>query len=95
MSGDEVDRSLMVAQMQARIDAAVVGWARSIPVDQIPGVVAFLFARLVSEGSTGPNSKDSGAGMQEADRLLRANELAKRLGVPESWVRTEESLADS
>jgi len=73
----------MVAQMQARIDAAVVGWARSIPVDQIPGVVAFLY------------SKDSGAGMQEADRLLRANELAKRLGVPESWVRTEESLADS
>jgi len=76
--------------MQERIDAAVVEWARRIPVEQIPSVVAFLFARLVSECSASRNSEDNGASAREAEKLLTAVELAKRLGVPESWVRTEE-----
>src|SRR5271169_4854863 len=78
--------------MQERIDAEVVEWARRIPVDQIPSVVAFLFARLVSEGSGSRNSEDNGASAREAEKLMTAVELAKRLGVPESWVRTEERM---
>jgi excisionase family DNA binding protein len=79
-----------MTEMEERVDAAVVEWARRIPVDQIPSVVAFLFARLVSEGSTSRKSEGNGASAREAEKFLTANELAKRLGVPESWVRTEE-----
>jgi excisionase family DNA binding protein len=80
----------MSAEMQARIDAAVVEWARRIPVDQIPTLLAFLAARLLAEGCAGRNSEDNGACAREAEKLLTANELARRLGVHESWVRTEE-----
>jgi excisionase family DNA binding protein len=80
----------MGAEIQVKIDAAVVEWARRVPVEQIPSVVAFLFARLVSEGSTSRHSEDNGASAYETKKLLTAVELARRLGVPESWVRTEE-----
>jgi excisionase family DNA binding protein len=82
----------MGAEMQARIDAAVVEWATRIPVEQIPSVVAFLFARLVSECSASRNSEDNGASAHEADKLLTAGELAERLNLPESWIRNEERL---
>ena len=78
--------------MQARIDAAVVDWARCIPVEQIPAVLTFLSARLLAEGCAGRNSEHNGASARDAEKLLTAEELAKRLGVPESWVRTEERL---
>jgi excisionase family DNA binding protein len=76
--------------MQERIDAALVDWARCIPVDQIPGVLAFLSARLLTEGYADRKSEHSSASSRDAEKLLTAGELAKRLGVPESWVRTEE-----
>ena len=67
-------------------------WARRIPVDQIPRILAFLSARLLAEGCAGRNSEHNGASARDAEKLLTAEELAKRLGVPESWVRTEERL---
>jgi predicted DNA-binding transcriptional regulator AlpA len=76
--------------MQERIDAAVVQWARRIPVDQIPTVLAFLTARLLSEGFVARESELSGGKARDADNFLTAEALAQRLGVPESWVRTEE-----
>ena len=79
-----------MTEMQERIDAAVVEWARRIPVDQIPGILAFLSARLLAEAYAVRDSKDNGAGARHEEKLLTARELAERLGVPESWVRTEE-----
>ena len=79
-----------MTEMQERIDLAVVEWAKRIPVDQIPGVLAFLSARLLAEGYAGRNSEHNGASAPECEKLLTAEELAGRLGVPESWVRTEE-----
>src|ERR1700730_15378213 len=79
-----------MTEMQERIDAAVVEWARRIPVGQIPGVLAFLSARLLDEGYAGRNSEGNGVSTRDAEKLLTARELAERLGVPESWVRTEE-----
>jgi excisionase family DNA binding protein len=76
--------------MEERIDAAVVDWARRVPVDQIPCVVAFLSARLLAEGGFNRSCEHNGATARDAKNLLRAGELAERLNVPESWVRTEE-----
>jgi excisionase family DNA binding protein len=67
-----------------------VEWARRISVDQIPTVLAFLTARLLAEGYPGHSSEHNGASVHEPEKLLKAGELAERLGVPESWVRTEE-----
>jgi hypothetical protein len=76
--------------MEERIDAAVVDWARRVPVDQIPCVVAFLSARLLAEGGSNRSCEHNGETARDAKNLLRAGELAERLNVPESWVRTEE-----
>jgi excisionase family DNA binding protein len=67
------------------MDVAVVEWARRIPVDQIPAVLAFLTARLLGESGTCRNGESASS----ADNLLTASELAGRLKVPESWVRAE------
>jgi excisionase family DNA binding protein len=80
----------MGTEMQERIDAAVAEWTRRIPVDQIPSVLAFLSARLLAEGSASRNSEHNCAGARDAEKLLMADELAERLGVPESWVRSEQ-----
>jgi excisionase family DNA binding protein len=77
-------------EMQERIETAVVDWARRVPVDQIPTVLAFLTARLLSEGHTARESEQNGANARDAENFLTAEALAERLGVPESWVRTEE-----
>jgi excisionase family DNA binding protein len=79
-----------MTEMQERIDAAVVEWARRIPVDQIPTVLAFLTARLLSEGHAARASEHNGASARDAEKLLTADELAEYLGMHESWVRTEE-----
>jgi hypothetical protein len=76
-----------MTEMQERIDAAVVEWARRIPVGQIPSVLAFLSARLLAEGYAGRNGEDNGASARDAEKTLDG---AERLGVLESWVRTEE-----
>jgi hypothetical protein len=70
--------------MQERIDAAVVEWVRRIPVDQIPTVLAFLTARLLSEGQAARASEHNNANARDAENFLRADVLAERLGVPES-----------
>src|SRR6266852_7906365 len=76
--------------MEERIDVAVVDWARRVPFDQIPSVLAFLSARLLAEGGSSRTCKHSGESARDAKNLLAAGELAECLGVPESWVRTEE-----
>jgi excisionase family DNA binding protein len=77
-------------EMHERIDAAVVEWAKRIPVAQIPAVLAFLAARLITEGRTGRDNEGNGASAAESEKLLTAGELAGRLNLPESWVRNEE-----
>ncbi|MGD0289929.1 MAG: hypothetical protein ABSC63_09790 [Candidatus Binataceae bacterium] len=76
--------------MEARVDAAIVEWARRVPVDQIPRVLAFLCARLLAEGHTDRSGERNGAGATEAEKFLTAGGLAERLNLPESWVRSEE-----
>jgi len=76
--------------MQERIDAAVVDWARRIPVGQIPCVLAFLSARLLAEGGSNRSCEHNGETARDAENLLTAGGLAARLSLPESWVRTEE-----
>jgi excisionase family DNA binding protein len=71
------------------IEAIVASWARSIPLEQIPGVVALLFARLVVENGAGLSERNH-LSPRDGETLLTARELAGRLRVPESWVRTEE-----
>jgi excisionase family DNA binding protein len=78
--------------MQERIDGAVVEWARRIPVAQIPSVLAFLTARLLSEGHAARESEYDRASARDAEKLLTAGELAERLNLPESWIRNEERL---
>jgi excisionase family DNA binding protein len=63
------------------------GASRSI---QIPRVLAFLSARLLAEGGSNRSCEHNGESARGAENLLTAGELAERLGVPESWVRTEE-----
>jgi excisionase family DNA binding protein len=76
--------------MQEGTEAAVAEWARRIPVHQIPSVLAFLSARLLAEGGSNRSCEHNGETARDVKNLLRAGELAERLGVPESWVRTEE-----
>jgi excisionase family DNA binding protein len=77
--------------MQERIDAAVVEWARHIPVDQLPSVLVLLAGRLLTERAAGRDSEHNGSSARRSEeKLLTAAELAERLNVPESWVRTEE-----
>jgi excisionase family DNA binding protein len=75
---------------QERMNAAVVDWARRIPVDQIPCILAFLSARLLAEGSYSSICEHNSDSARDAENLLTAGELAERLNLPESWVRTEE-----
>jgi excisionase family DNA binding protein len=75
---------------QERIDATVVDWAKRIPVDQIPCVLAFLSARLLAEGGSSRSCEHNGESARDAENLLTAGELAERLNLPESWVRTGE-----
>jgi len=72
------------------MEAAVAEWARRIPVDQIPRVLAFLSARLLAEGGSSRGCEHNGETARNAENLLTAGELATRLNLPESWVRTEE-----
>jgi excisionase family DNA binding protein len=76
--------------MQERINAAVVEWVRRIPFDQIPAVLAYLTARLLSEGQIDGDSKRNSAGTARSEGLFTASELAECLNLPESWIRSEE-----
>ncbi|MGC2459384.1 MAG: helix-turn-helix domain-containing protein [Steroidobacteraceae bacterium] len=70
--------------------AAVAAWASSLPLDQIPSVLALLASRLVSEGPVRSDMKHYGANGPKSESLLTAGQLAERLNVPESWVRSEQ-----
>jgi len=76
--------------MEQRIDAAIADWARRIPVDQISSVLALLATRLVSEGTPSSDIQQDRNKGSEPEELLDAGQLAQRLNVPESWVRTEQ-----
>jgi len=75
---------------QERMDAAFVDWARRIPADQIPCVLAFLSARLLAEGRSRHSCAHGDESSRDAEKLLTAGQLAERLNLPESWVRSEE-----
>jgi excisionase family DNA binding protein len=72
-----------------KIESAIVDWASGIPLEQIAPLMAFLAARLLTEKTT-EHKKELRHSAQGAEQLLTANGLAECLGVPESWVRTEE-----
>jgi excisionase family DNA binding protein len=57
----------------------------TIPRSQIPALLAALAARLLVE----PEPERPPAGNATAVALLDAAQMAERLCVPESWVRTE------
>jgi len=76
--------------MEERTDAAVLEWARRVPVSVIPGVLVFLAARLLAEGDHASNGERNWAAAGESEKLLTAGELAERLRLPESWLRSEE-----
>jgi excisionase family DNA binding protein len=78
--------------MEERVDNAVVEWANSVRIDQIPGILALLAARLLIEANARNDIPHQGAGGQDLEKLFTAGELAKHLNVPESWVRTEERM---
>jgi excisionase family DNA binding protein len=63
----------------------VAEFAAQISIDQIPYAIAALLVRFWTE-CNGRN----GTTVPDSDQLLTAKELATRLGVPESWVRSEE-----
>ena len=72
-------------------DSALVEWAGRISLDQIPGLLIFLTARLLAE-TPKPNAHHDAVLEHAKDELLNASELAQHLHLPESWVRTEERL---
>jgi excisionase family DNA binding protein len=79
-----------MTEMREKTDAAVMDWARRIPVGQIPVILTFLAARLLTEGSTDSGGEGDGARPPESEKLLTPGDLAERLNLPESWVRNEE-----
>jgi excisionase family DNA binding protein len=80
----------LTTEMQESMEAAVVEWASRVPVNEIPRILAFLSARLLAEGGSNRSCEHNGETARDVKNLLRTGELAERLGVPESWVRTEE-----
>src|SRR5260221_14182213 len=76
-----------ISELQQGTDRMVIERMRAIPIDQIPAVLTFLAARLISEGRGGPDVEQTTA---ESGKLLTAGEIAGRLSLPESWIRAEE-----
>jgi len=75
----------------ARMAPEVAELTARIPIDQIPYAVASLLVRFWTEQNRNHDGR-SGAGASDPGKLLTAPLLAERLGVPESWIRTEERL---
>ncbi len=72
-------------------DPALLEWAGRISLDQIPGLLLYLAARLLSE--TRPEVDKANQANRAAEDLVTAGELATHLNLPESWVRNEERLS--
>ena len=73
-------------------DPATAEWAERIPIDQIPGVVLFFSARLLTEQRFNSAGESNLLVRGEAEKILNASELADHLNVPDSWVRSEERM---
>ena len=73
----------------ANLPPEVAEFAAHIPAAQIPYTVAVLLVRFWTERTTSGGGRDNAPNL-DSDKLLTAGELANRLGVRESWVRTEE-----
>lgn len=71
-------------------DPAMLEWAGRISLDQIPGLLLYLTARLLAE--TGSNIENETGSSDYAENLVTAGELSAHLNLPESWVRNEERL---
>jgi hypothetical protein len=69
----------------------IADWARQIPLEQVPAMIAYLAARLIAEGH-GNDRHHEGARRYHTDKLLKAGELAERLNLPETWIRNEERM---
>jgi len=74
--------------MGKQVEAQVADWARRIPVEQIPAMLAPLSARLLSQAPR--DREDDRSSAAGSENLLTAGELAARLGLRESWVRSAE-----
>src|SRR5258708_3222553 len=81
-----------MSEMQAKMDSAIVDWARRIPLDQISSLLAFLAARILAEGYVARQEDRHNSVAQGSKALLTAGELPEPLNLPESWLRNEERL---
>jgi excisionase family DNA binding protein len=70
-------------------NGAILEFLKRIPVKQIAPALAFLSARLLAEGQ-GNDDQANPTDAAPIGVLLTAKQLAERLNVPESWVRTEQ-----
>jgi hypothetical protein len=85
--------------MSSLADCDLTGWAKSLPVEAIPGAFAqlaaaqsTLVARFIGNisGAAGRTARQPDIRQAEPEPLVDAKEMARRLGVCESWVRTEQ-----
>jgi len=63
-------------------DPLLVEWAGRILLDQIPGLLIFLTARLLTETNLKPNADHDKGTERAQERLLNASELAQHLHLP-------------
>jgi hypothetical protein len=73
------------------MDVAVMEWAKSLPIEQIPSLLVFLGGRLLTEG-VHRSEVDGDDHHNCEDILLTAVDLARKLCLPESWIRSEARL---
>jgi hypothetical protein len=76
-------------------------WARNLPVESIPAALAqlaavqsTLAARLMGNISDAADGSKALNNSPELESLVDAKEMARRLDVHESWVRTEQRRQD-
>lgn len=81
--------------MDSKID--FTAWARNLPVESIPAALAHLAAvqsalavRLMDSISDAADGSRALNNKPEPEPLVDAKEVARRLDVHESWVRTEQ-----
>ena len=77
-------RPIASGEITSELNDLERGFANDLPVEKIPALVWLLVERLRSRSAT-PSHHTA-----EPERLLTAGEMAERLSVPESWIRTEE-----
>jgi excisionase family DNA binding protein len=90
MLGSRPSVSTFPAAFSLQPGSATAELVARIPAEQIPYAVASLLVRWWTECNVGRPADRSGAGAPDPGRLLSARELAGHLGVPESWVRSEQ-----